>query len=65
MYKNEAKLQLLFFARYARKKRILMPIPAKMVYFWLIYVCVFEKKAVILQRELNNTCFVIANRTTL
>lgn len=42
-----------------------MPIPAKMVYFWLIYVCVFEKKAVILQRELNNTCFVIANRTTL
>lgn len=42
-----------------------MPISAKMVYFWLIYVCVFEKKAVILQRKLNNTCFVIAKRTTL
>ena len=42
-----------------------MPIPAKMVYIWLIYVCVFEKKAVILQRKLNKTCFVIANRTTL
>lgn len=64
MYKNEAKLQLLFL-RDMQKKRILMPISAKMVYFWLIYVCVFEKKAVILQRKLNNTRFVIANRTTL
>ena len=42
-----------------------MPISAKMVYIWLIYVCVFEKKAVILQRKLNKTRFVIANRTTL
>ena len=43
----------------------LMRVSAKMVDILGIYVCLFRKKAVILQRNYKNKYFVISNSTRL
>ena len=45
-----------FFSRYAREKCVLMFISAKLVDMWLIYVCIYEKYFVSLQRKLKKQC---------
>ena len=44
---------------------VLMRVSAKMVEIWLIYVCVFEKFVVTLQRNYKNKYFVISNAIRL